>query len=627
MEALVVVGISGFTTSLALNIIEENREKERMEMLSSDISDVISGIDKRLSNDKFELNKWNQFSSSSYEFNNRQQVSEFLGKALVAASADGCGEIDGWNPVKDDPIKDAYKDKYRFIDCKLWESKMPFDLNVKAKLLNDGSKVTGFNLDLFFENDEGFIDNFLVLKNVISLSREKDDSNKSGIHQYQLIKDSDGTALSTKECIDEKSNCILRASFTGTDNAYEYLYTNGSNNMIGSKVKFQKDIGDAAIQTCHRYVENSGTWDRVDSVYCGIGMGFKDPGATPTPDLTPLEYVELTTESISTDKIFLNDKCTFTDSGGMNKVVPCGIYNDAGENAVVAVYDEIYSTDALISVIDAVKLNATDASISNNLTVGGTTTLNGDLTVDKTSTFSDTVTIKENPSDPNAVNLVVESSASLKDVDVDGDLEVQGVAEIDGNVNISGSLNIANKLTTKRLKLTDQITVVDLGNNCPENGAITYYSSGAFSDLALCANGKWKLINTQDNQIIAFNGDCPTGFRRFDEAEGRTLVGAGSINDVDTGMTLSYSVGDVGGKAYHALTIDEMPAHQHDFEDAYFSEHWGNLGNRNLPGSNGGQDNDNSYYTRDAKTDTVGGSQAHENRMPFYVVNWCIYEG
>lgn len=625
VEAMAVIGVSGFTASLAFQIMTENAEKENLEIFSNNVSSIISGFDKRVSNDNFELSDWDEFLTAGYVFSNRQQVSDFLGRALIARDAPGCGLIDGWQPEKKDATED-YKDNYNFIECDMWAYKIPYNLNAKAEILNDGTYVTGFQLDLFFDNNEDLKGNLLSMKKAISLIRSKDDPNRAGTHSYQFVSDNTGSILRFKDCVNAGTDCILRASFVGSDNAYETLYTNGNNNMIGSKIKFQEDINSSAIQECHRYHQDTPTsvWERVDSVYCGVGYGFEDPSHAAT-NPAKLDYVELTVSSISTNRVFLDKECSFEDASGALKNVPCGIYNDGTD--IVAAYDQLYSTDALVSVLTTKELKANNADVQTDLTVGGTTTLagtntlgNSDVIVDGVSEFNDLVTINGDVSD---VNLTVETSATLKDVEIDGKLTVSGIIDVDNNVNIGGSLKVGNQITTKRAKVTQQITSADLGTNCSieGNGTIVYFNEGTFSDLAVCALNKWKLVNTQENQVVAFNGTCPKGFEEFTAADGKTLMGSGSLDGI------TYTQGGVGGEAFHTLTIAEMPSHQHDFKDAYFSEHWGDRGNAGMWGSNGGADKDNSEYTRSAITDATGGNQAHENRMPYYVVNWCTYKG
>ena len=66
--------------------------------------------------------------------------------------------------------------------------------------------------------------------------------------------------------------------------------------------------------------------------------------------------------------------------------------------------------------------------------------------------------------------------------------------------------------------------------------------------------------------VLAFNQEtCPDGWKSFDPAVGRFLIGAGEPRNVDeNGQQLStYTLGSNGGEEQHALNIEEMPSHQH----------------------------------------------------------------
>lgn len=623
IEVLVALSIGATVTAGAFTVGNNYFKSQREDNLAKDLSSILSGMDKRFQNDAFELTDWSLYQPNGYEFHNKDQVQEFLSTALIAKNADGCGKINGWIPQKDDPATEDYKDKYKFITCNLWKTQMPFELNSNAKLINDGTYVTGFEMNLFFDNKKDFEDNFLSLKSVYLKSKEQNGSGDSGVYQLDFVDLASKTPLTTIECLNKNIECGLNLSFTGSDDAQAYLLVNGNNNMIGSKVKFQEDIGTTAIKTCHRYQQDTGNWIKTNDVYCGVGIGLKDPN---NPSAGNLDYVELAVDSVSTNKIFLDKMCKFVASDGAMKNVPCGIYNDGAENKVIASYDEVYATDALISVLESSVLKTNDATVKTNLTVEGETTLNGQLEVNGTADFNDVVTINGAASD---VNLKVTTSASLKDVDIKGALSVDGRTNINGDLAVLGSLSVGNTLTTKVIQLKDTISRADLKTNCSSygNGTMIYYSDGNFSDLAVCANNKWKLVNTQPNQVIAFNGSCPSGFEEFTQADGRVLVGTGTLYDSASAQNMTYTLGQVGGQAKVGLTVAEMPSHSHGYTDAYFSEHWGWEGPRNQPGSNGGQDNDNNLYTMRRTSDPTGGGQAHENRMPYYVVNWCIYKG
>jgi hypothetical protein len=109
--------------------------------------------------------------------------------------------------------------------------------------------------------------------------------------------------------------------------------------------------------------------------------------------------------------------------------------------------------------------------------------------------------------------------------------------------------------------------------------------------------------------IVMWSGsvdNIPSGWYLCDGQNGtpdlrdRFIVGAGS----------SYAVGDTGGAAQVTLTVDQIPAHEHTYTD-YNSYGGGVIFNGSVLEKRAG-------YT--AKTSSVGGGQAHENRPPYYAL-------
>lgn len=629
IETMVALTIGSAAVAASTEMVIDYQKTALENKLSEDINSVVNAMDKRLKNDSFDLSMWSAFATENYTYNNTNQVSDFIGKAFVGINSKNCGQIDGWVPQKDNVTDEAYKDEYQLVQCDLWSSKLPFKLNVKSKINHSSNLIDSFEMDFFFSTDQDFEDNFLHLKNIARATERMEKKFLSGISTFDFINKTTGLPLDNVACIDEKENCAMRVSFLGSDTEQDYLNVNGNNNMIASKIKFQESITSTALNNCHRYTDVSGTWERVDNVFCGLGFGFVDPT---NPTAGTLNYVELNTGSVSTERIFLDKACSFTKSNGVTVNVPCGAYKEnrtvsgVSKDVVIATYDEVYAEDLLTNVVTAKKVFTDQAEIQNDLDVLGVTTLSGALTVDGEATFNDKLTVDGNPA---SVNFEVNTSANLKETEIDGMLKVTGSSSFGGNLSVLGDIDVTGILSTDKVKLKKFITNASIGSSCASegNGTLSYFDSGVNSDLAVCANGKWKLVNMQKDKIIAFNGSCPTGFRKFSEADGRVLVGAGSLYDSASGQTINYSTGQVGGSAYHTLSEAEMPAHSHGIQDAYWSEAWGNYGPRNMPGNKGGVDYDNSLYTRQTTTSISGGNSAHENRMPYYVINWCIYEG
>jgi len=121
------------------------------------------------------------------------------------------------------------------------------------------------------------------------------------------------------------------------------------------------------------------------------------------------------------------------------------------------------------------------------------------------------------------------------------------------------------------------------------------------------------------NAVVAFDAStCPDGWRTFDLAKGRVIVGVGRGNGL-TGRILS----DTGGEESHKLTEDEMPSHKHRTVEAGDTSNssWG-VGD----GMNGrhGVRWQNPHAT--SNTAPIGGGKSHNNMPPFVVLLYCIKE-
>jgi microcystin-dependent protein len=135
-------------------------------------------------------------------------------------------------------------------------------------------------------------------------------------------------------------------------------------------------------------------------------------------------------------------------------------------------------------------------------------------------------------------------------------------------------------------------------------------------------------LGTTFNTAYSASGSRYTtasGYFRLPDLRGRFIVGNSSEDADYTGH------GKVGGEKKHALTINEMPAHTHQFKDYYYTE------NVNEPGRDGSDyftaaglgsgdhDRDNHYlYYYRHDTETRGGGVAHENRPPYYTLAYIM---
>lgn len=102
----------------------------------------------------------------------------------------------------------------------------------------------------------------------------------------------------------------------------------------------------------------------------------------------------------------------------------------------------------------------------------------------------------------------------------------------------------------------------------------------------------------------------------WEQVKGKFLVG------VDSSDTDFETSGKTGGEKTHTLTVDEMPSHSHDMDDAVYGNYKNRLGIR---GDGGGGKNlipsmmQTTGYSRYIPTNT-GGGQAHNNMPPYLAV-------
>lgn len=134
---------------------------------------------------------------------------------------------------------------------------------------------------------------------------------------------------------------------------------------------------------------------------------------------------------------------------------------------------------------------------------------------------------------------------------------------------------------------------------------------------ALC-NGQLLPIN--QNQALfsllgtTYGGNGQTTFA-LPDMRGRAPIHVGA----------GFTQGERGGESAHTLTISEMPAHTHAAQGSTAT------GTQKSPANNVWATNSVNPYNSAANTTmaagaitSVGGSQAHENRQPYTVLNLII---
>ena len=185
---------------------------------------------------------------------------------------------------------------------------------------------------------------------------------------------------------------------------------------------------------------------------------------------------------------------------------------------------------------------------------------------------------------------------------------------------------------------------------------------GQDNEYYLNADGTWKQVKQRSvkdlidilypvGYIITLTGDqnpntlwAGTTWEKY--AAGRVLIGSGSY--VENNVTYTYTAGATGGEVKHQLTADEMPAHGHSASCSTAGNHYHGVpwdktteapgvpygwydSNNNHAGMEGiHSDYDNAIaktstdgnHSHNITISSTGGNGAHENRMPYQVVNF-----
>lgn len=116
----------------------------------------------------------------------------------------------------------------------------------------------------------------------------------------------------------------------------------------------------------------------------------------------------------------------------------------------------------------------------------------------------------------------------------------------------------------------------------------------------------------------------PEGWRECTDLRGRFPVGW-NPDDNDNVHNLR-AIGGVGGAKMHTLTEREMPEHNHEYEDIYYSETHGHVGVPNAFGS-ARSDNDNSGHQMRRTSYNKGGNMPHNNMPPYRIIRFIEFVG
>jgi len=616
LETMLVITISMAVMAMAVywyGILQKNIFAAST---ANDINQIIAGIDKRIFLDGYDANKWGDLN-----YSNTNEVRKFFNEKLISKNST-CGNSNGWEPVTDrisGTTEAAKMEKAALVPCNLWSQKTPWNTELSLTINTNDGKVDTINLYLESKDDKSFEDNFNYMQKAIRDMKAKDKQEISGLHYYGFVSRNDKeTIISSLKCAEIKSECLMKASFSAEAGASEYVRVDGKNSMVNSALTFKPNQESPAIN-CTRWVADSSGNYTSTSVKCGVGI-------YDTSSNEEDKRVDVVINSVTTKGLYLNKSCNKyifnfnTQTIESDGVSPCGIYEQDG--SVIQMTDKLYTGN-----LSARKIHARDLFVSNldvrealtiqnsltatgNVSVDGNTIVNQDLNVNRNAKFNqnlevaDTLNVLE---DTTVTALAAENIYSAKNIE--SNTFRGNFLDLNYNkaqINKTCKEEDAGKLATVIVNNSQQVL---------ENTLIICKSSSAATK-----DYKWRPITGTEGQITAFTSECPVGWEKFSKADGRFLMGSGSYNE--KGINYNYKVGDTGGEAMHVLTVGELPSHSHESPVVTSGCGSGCQSNAGLQRNN----SDTVWSSRSSiQTSSTGGNQAHENRPPYLVVNWCIY--
>ena len=460
IESILAMTIAGILSTTMIQYQVEKKKEINQKIFANDIHSIIKGIDQRISVDGYEYDLWTKKTWNNTTLNK-------LIKEDLQAINSSCGK-GKWTPKNGD-------NKLKLVNCDLMD-KLIYKLNIDIKIEKDS---TGFInrtiIDYNFKDKKTFDKTFKEMRNSFQQAKTMMHEFKTGTAFYQYTNKETNKEIPIIECIKENINCIFRTTLDRQGGG-EYLKVDGSNSMIGSKIKFINTKGQSPIKCINWKKNNIGYWTSTIDEDCGIG--FYDN----TPVTVSTNTVNGIFKNIQLNKlcnVYMWDGNNVTNTG---KKEPCGM-TDNGTTITQLIqniqsdngsFRDVYGSNGFLNYIKVNDLFSNSINV-DYLNVINKTTFKGE----SVEFNNEKTTINGKKFNINATETIFEKGFYSKGI-IKGD-----------NLSITGRTDLIDTTTTK-LTVNDSIFLNGRAiedEKCNYNGEIKRDKTGSILN---CINGEWK---------------------------------------------------------------------------------------------------------------------------------------
>ncbi len=182
----------------------------------------------------------------------------------------------------------------------------------------------------------------------------------------------------------------------------------------------------------------------------------------------------------------------------------------------------------------------------------------------------------------------------------------------DGNTKLTingdnGNVGIGTNSPSAKLEVDGRIKDIT-GYVIPVGTIVPYAGSTAPEGWLLCHGQSFSSSDYPELYNVLQSSHTPN-------LQGRFIIGVGNKDGYD------YDLNETGGEEKHRLTVPEMPSHNHEYDSNYKY-----LVRKGLHTSDADTDDsaDEINLFKAYPIQSAGGDKSHENRPPFYALNYII---